>query len=346
MKIVILYVGYSGYFCACCRALSRRKDVSLRVFARAPNVPFSSKVTAGVPLQIVTDADYADYDSFSNKLLSESPTAIILPGWELPVSRKLVCDKRFKGVRFLTIIDTSWRCSFRQICARFALRNFVKHVDGVIVGGERGRLFARWIGFLSNQIFVSAYGCDYDTFASIEIPIHRNRTFLYVARYVEQKGIDTLIKAYQKYRTRVKAPWSLHCYGSGPLGKMLTDVDGIEQHGFAQPNDLPRIFSENGVYILPSKNEPWGVSLAEAASAGMPLICSHMVTSGVDVVRHLYNGLVFPAGNAEVLCKCMEWCHNNYSRLYDFSVASRNYGRAFSADVWAERIVWAIKQVQ
>ena len=344
MKIVIIYVGYSGYFCACCRALASRDNLQLRVFARKPKVPFSADITEGSPLVTVTDDDYSDYSHFTQQVLAEKPDVIILPGWELSVGNKILRDKRFDSIRKLAIVDTSWKCSFRQIGARFLLHGFVRRIDGIIVGGERGRVFARWVGFPPEKIFVSAYGCDYELFSRAQIGLKRENSYLFVARYVHQKGLDTLVSAYRKYREEVSDPWALNCYGSGPLKHLLNGIDGIVEHGFAQPSVLPQIFESNGVYVLPSLNEPWGVSLAEAAAGGMPLVCSDMVTSGVDVVRHMYNGLVFPSGNVEALKACLLWCHRNHNRLCDMGRFSRNFANAFSAEMWAERIVWACER--
>lgn len=344
MKIVFLYAGYSGYFCACCRALTLHRDVELKVFALTPQVPFSKEVTEGVPLEKMTLADYADYGQFSRRVLSESPDALIISGWGLPFCGRIIRDKRFAPLPMLAIIDTSWDASWRQLGARLVLRKFTQRINGIIVAGERGRIFARWIGFPSNKIFISAYGCDYSMFSGVENPIHRNRSFLYVARYVRQKGIETLLAAHGKYRRQVDNPWPLNCYGSGPLKEKLRNAPGVVEHGFAQPMELPRIFSENGVYVLPSDNEPWGVSLVEAAAGGMPLLASHMVTSTVDVVRHLYNGLVFPAGDVDALTACLVWYHEHESRLHELGEASRNYARAYSAEMWAERIIWAVNR--
>lgn len=343
MKIVIIYVGYSGYFCSCCRALAARKNVVLKVYARKPKVPFSKEVIQGVPLIEKTDIEYDDYNCFSQEVLAESPDAIIIPGWDLPVANRMLRDRRFDAIKFLSIIDTSWEASPRQILARFALHWFVRRINAIIVGGERGRMFARWIGFPQNKIFISAYGIDFKLFSATELPKLRNKSFLYAARYVKQKGIAVLLKAYKLYRNSVADPWPLNCFGAGELRGLFCGCEGVYEHGFAQPSELPKLYSENGVYVLPSMKEPWGVSLAEAAAGGMPLICSHMVTSGVDVARHLANALVFPAGDVDALSRCLSWCHHNYSRLEEMGAFSREYAKAYASEVWAERIEWAIK---
>jgi len=52
-----------------------------------------------------------------------------------------------------------------------------------------------------------------------------------------------------------------------PLAGEQTDV---HDKGFVQPSDLPNIFAQAGVFILPSRYEPWGVVIGEALASGLP----------------------------------------------------------------------------
>ena len=44
--------------------------------------------------------------------------------------------------------------------------------------------------------------------------------------------------------------------------------------------------AECGAFVLPSRKEPWGVVVQEAAAARMPVICSDSVGAGDHLVRH------------------------------------------------------------
>ncbi len=113
--------------------------------------------------------------------------------------------------------------------------------------------------------------------------------------------------------------------------------EGIVDHGFLQPDDLPGALVEQGVFVLPSFHEPWGVALAEAAGTGMPLICSDAVASGIDLVRSLYNGIVFPAGDAGRLADAFVWMHEHFGILPELGRRSQSYAGAYTPEVWAAR---------
>src|SRR5690606_27599003 len=132
--------------------------------------------------------------------------------------------------------------------------------------------------------------------------------FLYVGRYVPEKGLDTLADAYRVYRQQVSNPWKLVCAGAGPLKETLLAA-GAEDRGFVQPGDLPALMHEASAFVLPSRFEPWGVVAHEAASSGLPLILSNACGAGVHLLRDLHNGFVFPAGDANSLAKAMVQLH-------------------------------------
>ena len=56
-----------------------------------------------------------------------------------------------------------------------------------------------------------------------------------------------------------------------------------------------------GAFVLPSRKEPWGVVVQEAAAARMPVICSNAVGAGDHLVEDGESGFVFESGNAEEL---------------------------------------------
>ena len=338
MKIVICSMGYSGYSTACWRALAGVPGVDLVVYTPETDYPYQGDVLAGLDVKILDTATFSDVRSVCDKVVAEKPEAITIGGWASSAFKALAYDVRLQRTRKLLAMDSMWTGTIRQIGARWALRGLVRRLDGVIVAGERGRQFARWMGFRSNQVFTSTYGYDSPVFN----PVYEQRLrlpewpcrFCFVGRYVPVKGVEALLAAYRTYRKRVTHPWELHCFGKGPI---TVEGDGVVDHGFIQPKDLPGALREQGVFVLPSLHEPWGVALAEAAGAGLPLICSDMVASGIDLVRDYYNGIVFPAGDTGRLVAALVWMHEHSKELSIMGQRSQSYAGAYTPKVWAAR---------
>lgn len=350
MRIVICHMGYTGYAAACWRALSMLPNVNLKVYSPETEHGYDSHVLSGVVAEVIPNDEFESKhfpSAFCDKVVTDNPDAIIVGGWSSLAFRTAVYDKRLTSVRKLLLIDTMWTGSWRQLASRWAYHSYFRNFDGVIVAGERGRQFARWIGFGPEEIFTSSYGFDAPAFQDC-LACRQKKSwphrFIYVGRYVPIKGVDILVEAYEKYRRRFGSEaWELHCFGRGALDFKLTGVPGIVDRGFLQPKDLPTALTEAGVFVLPSMKDPWGVALVEGAGAGLPLIASDEVSSSVDVLRHMYNGCVVPAGDSNRLFKALSWMHEHYEQLPEMGRRSKVYAYAYAPDVWASRILEAVR---
>ena len=152
----------------------------------------------------------------------------------------------------------------------------------------------------------SVLWCNLDTSAEVH---GRDSSFI-VGRYVPQKDLHTLVKAYSLYRATVRHPWGLTCCGTGPDAALLEGVPGVEDIGFAQPQDLPAILERHGAFVLASQYEPWGVVIAETAASGLPIICTTACGASIDLVRPYYNGLLVTPGDAAALSRALRWMHD------------------------------------
>ena len=70
----------------------------------------------------------------------------------------------------------------------------------------------------------------------------------------------------------------------------LVGVHGVEMLGFVQPDDLPAVLERAGCLVLPSRFEPWGVVVHEAAAAGLPIVCTPVCGAATRLVLDGYNG--------------------------------------------------------
>lgn len=347
MRVIICNAGYSGYTCACWRELSKRSGIELKIYSPPTKYPYSEKIITDLPIEVIKLDTNEEIKSFQSKVFAFKPDILVIPGWAISAFTQLLFTKELTKTKFLMAIDSDWRGTWRQRMARYSLYRILRKLSGIIVAGGRGKEFAMNLGISSNKIFTSTYGCDFHAFfnegqlRSVDII----KSFVYVGRYTSVKGCDVLLKAYLSYSQEVNNPWPLDCYGHGDLYTSLYNILGEHVHGFVQPSELPATLAQYGVYILPSLHEPWGVSLVEAAASGMPLICSDAVSSGDDVVRHLYDGLVFPSGDVMGLKNCLLWMHNHVDQITVMGKRASIYARAYSPEMWTERWLWIFDHI-
>ncbi len=101
--------------------------------------------------------------------------------------------------------------------------------------------------------------------------------FIYVGRFVDWKGIEFLIAAFQKVVQHSNA--ILELVGDGLLqeslqnkAKLLGIQDQIKFHGWQPRNKIIQYLSESDVFVMPSLREAGGNSILEAMAIGLPVI--------------------------------------------------------------------------
>lgn len=270
------------------------------------------------------------------------PQGIFMPGWIDLDYLKVARVMRRRNIPVVAGSDTQWTGTIRQRVSKY-LAPWYLHpaIDVLWVAGEKQRVFAQYLNYTSDKCWSGLYACDWAKFAHISSSSKSNNSsFLYVGRYSKEKGIDLLVDAYQRYRSIVEEPWSLICAGTGGMGSLLQNRAGVEDRGFIQPDKLPALMAEAGAFILPSRREPWGVVIQEAAASGLPLICSSVCGGAVHLLQDGYNGFLFEDNDVDHLVQSMV----QLSELHPHKRAlmgERSYtlSQQFTPERWAETLM-------
>jgi glycosyltransferase involved in cell wall biosynthesis len=131
----------------------------------------------------------------------------------------------------------------------------------------------------------------------------RQRVVIYAGRFVESKGIEILLQAYQRLSDRSKT--SLLLVGGGPLEESARGIEGVRVVGAVRPSELAPLLSLAEVVVLPSLTTPawkeqFGRVLIEAMACGVPVVGSD---SGEipNLINATGGGIVSPEGDPVAL---------------------------------------------
>lgn len=329
---------------ACWKQLSQQPDVQLRVvaWATSPTVDqscFDASITEAIDCRLLSVAERNDADIIEHEINSFHPDVVVIPGWLSPAYTTVVLRLKENRPGIVMGMDTPWTGRVRQRLTSWRYAQLFHKVDHVVVAGERTWQYAKHLGFPESQISRGVYGWDKASFSISRAPRRTgtsSRNFVFVGRFAEEKGIVTLLDAYQRYRQSVSSPWPLTMCGSGPLSELIQG-EGIRSVGFVQPADLPSVLRESDVFVLPSHYEPWGVALAEAMGAGLPVIATEACGAALDLVRSYWNGLLVSTGSAAALAESFVWFHQHEDRLEEMGINAQQAAEPFSADNWGVR---------
>jgi glycosyltransferase involved in cell wall biosynthesis len=141
--------------------------------------------------------------------------------------------------------------------------------------------------------------------------------FLFVGRFIERKGIETLLDAF-----RLTGLGELHLVGDGPLQETISsaadDNPRIRLGGHLSGPALSQAYAEADALIVPSLYEAWGLVVHEGLAHGLPVITTDQVGAADDLLDPGVNGYVVPAGSAPALAEAMrslaKWTQEHHDR--------------------------------
>lgn len=178
----------------------------------------------------------------------------------------------------------------------------------IVVGGSYAAQTLLERGLPPERVVVNPYGADWSRFAApaaASAPgANRPLRFLYVGSVIARKGVPVLLDAWRRLAPRDAELWLA---GSiGPRERpLLPALPGVRYLGQVPRAEMPRLYGECDVFVLPSLFEGFGLVVLEALAAGLPVI-STPHTGAVDVVRSPVLGELVPVLDADALTAAMQ----------------------------------------
>lgn len=342
-RLLFLYSELADYFLACIRKLLSDYDVEVEVIHWPVNkeAPFVFSFTE--------KAKYYEKSKFSKKELQEkiksfAPDFIYCSGWMDKDYLEAVKGYKSK-IPVVMGLDTWWTGSFKQqiacLLSRFTLMRTFSHAW---VPGSRQKKYALKLGFKEKKILTGYYTADTDNFKVIgdSCMVEKSKKFphrlIYAGRYYDFKGITDLWDAFISWKAETNNDWELWCLGTGEIKPI--EHPAIKHFGFVQPKEMGPYMLAAGVFVMPSRFEPWGVVLHEFCTAGFPAICSDKVGAAEAFINEGENGYIYPAGNVDELKELIKKITaSTDDKLLKMAEKSREKSLTLSPAIWAKTLM-------
>lgn len=218
-------------------------------------------------------------------------------------------------------------------------KTWQEKVDGFICLSEFAKSKFIEAGFPEHKMYVKPNFVE-DHFGEYEPERRMNENesyYLFVGRISEEKGIRTLLKAWERIHGLIGK--SLVIIGHGPIKKELQSMFGggksqIVWMGKKNRTEVMNYLKRAKALIFSSEwYEGMPMTILEAFSAGTPVIASD-IGSQAEIVTHKKNGLHFKTGQVESLIKAIEWFEKNEELIpYLRKEARREYEQKYSPEV-------------
>ncbi len=270
-------------------------------------------------------------NSFSLKALKYvfgSYDTIIIGCYNSPLQMLIILLLRFLGKAYVLNVDGEPFANgkgIKNIVKRFFIRGATKY----LVAGEKS---AESISKIEKNAEIYPYYfsslSESELIQNASAETKREDFVLVVGQYLDVKGLDIALEA-AKMDQSVK-------YKFVGMGKGTEEfierfdaekVENVEFIPFLQKEDLYVQYRKCAAFILPSRQECWGLVINEAASFGTPIVSTSGSGAAIEFLSADYPQFLAKAGNAESLYNCLinllETNNEEYSNF--LKEKSKNY---------------------
>lgn len=177
---------------------------------------------------------------------------------------------------------------------------------------------------------------------AIDYELYRKRTeanpdvrkYIFAGGFTERKNIMLMLDWLRKHPMEKV---EFHFAGTGPLKKEIDNAAELDKRivdlGLCSKNKLQEILCQYDFMLLPSKREPFGISLLEALAAGTPCIVSNAI-GPKEIIEDGITGFIFSldepeAGFNRVMAASIDIKNNDLSEMRKASIRS---GHAYASE--------------
>lgn len=256
----------------------------------------------------------------------------------------LMLAKVFKAKAVFHLHGAEFKVFYEQesgLFKKFFIVNSLKQADIIIVLSESWKQWVNDVIGDEKPVVVV-----YNSIPSNDLPSlsNRDRSILFLGKLEQRKGVYELLIAFKKVLMQLDDVRMLLC-GNGNLQEYRTIAVqlGIAQNvdfkGWIGPEERSKYLAGSSMFVLPSFNEGFPMSIIEAMSYGMPIVSTNV--GGIpEAIQDGKTGLLVSAGDTDALADAMLKFLNDPMLAQEFGLAAKSYfERNFSNEVCYPRIV-------
>lgn len=200
-------------------------------------------------------------------------------------------------------------------CAKWIKRFLIGHATLYLASGEGTKQYLEYYGADPNRVKIYPLTSLIEEDVTREpvsiqrklalrkqYGIHEKQVIIGVGQFIERKGWDVLLKAAQAL------PMDIGIYIVG--GNETEEYQKIIAHyglqsvhflPFMEKKTLSDYYSLSDLFVLPTREDIWGLVINEAMAHGLPVITTKRCLAGLELIENGINGFLVESEDEEML---------------------------------------------
>lgn len=292
------------------------------------------------------DAKHIHITINTSKILSSlQPDLIIGSEYNFTILQSITWCKRH-NIPYISWTDGTLFAERNINYLQKILRHYViSNANAYIASSSRSREAQIAYGADPNKSFISSLTIDIHKYLHVRKE-YGNQKLLYVGSLSERKGIDLLFHAL----VHVQKPYHLTLVGDGDKKQELLSLSdklhlsaNITFAGYLEGDPLRQLYHSHDIFILPTREDCFGLVTLEAMCASMPVICSCYADGAYDLIENFESGLIIDPYNSKTFAHAIDTildnpeeirhmgiCAYRKAHYYDFPTVSKGFLDAIS----------------
>jgi len=137
-----------------------------------------------------------------------------------------------------------------------------------------------------------------------ELNLKEDKIIISVGQFIYRKGYDVLIKSMQNIDRNV----GVYIIGDNPTQEYLNlqkqfNLTNLHFVGFKTKEELKKYYMSADLFVLPTREDIWGLVINEAMATGLPIITTEKCVAGLELVENSVNGYIVPIEDSKILAE-------------------------------------------
>lgn len=180
-----------------------------------------------------------------------------------------------------------------------------------------------------------------------KLGIENKPTAIAVGQFIHRKGFDTLINSW----ATVKDEYNLLIIGGGEKEQELNEqikelsLKNVMLLDFMSSTQLMEYYKACDLFILPTREDIWGLVVNEAMASGLPVITTDKCVSGLELIENYENGFLVPVDDEKTLSQRVNEIFINKEMLESMSKKSIEKIKSYTIENMAIRHIEIFEKV-
>lgn len=242
---------------------------------------------------------------------------IVIGGYATPTGMLAIRYLRTRKIPFILNVDGGLIPKQEHPLRSTIKRHFIGSASYWLSTGKNTSKYLKHYGAKENNIFIYPFTTMFEKDVIPEVldyedkkcykdklNIEEDKMILTVGRFVHIKGFDVLLNVSKD----LPKNYGVYFVGGEPTEEYLKlkedhNLTNVHFIGFKSKEKLKEYYKASDLFVLPTREDIWGLVINEAMSFGLPIISTDKCVAGVELVKNYENGFIVPTDDSNSILK-------------------------------------------